>query len=441
MLMTKKLNRNSTFALLSIVCAMALVAPRAARAQSDAGPVMAQPQSSSPNSEPQQPVAQSEPEQTGPAEADATPSVPGPGAIRVDVNLTLVDATPRKMDGSVIGDLKMTDFVIQEDGQVQQIVHLDQDQLPLAMALVVDLSGSISPYLESLRDTTDVALQALKPEDQVALFTFTDDVVKRVPLTPDKQKVIDALDSLQAGGSTNINDAIYDAAEYLRAQSHGMRRVIVLISDNVGTRAGSVTPDGVLKAVLQADTPLYSLKVLGDNGGGNYGHGGHGGGGGRGGGYPGGGGGGGGYPGGGGGGGWPGGGGGGGWPGGGGGRGGGGWPGGGGGGRHGGGGGGQSQANSKDIVNVQKVADASGGQVFDVKTEGSLDQAFQDFMTRLKTRYTLGYYSSNKSTAGGYRKIDVTLASSFGKLGKDYTVAAKQGYYAPVSTASASSNP
>jgi VWFA-related protein len=437
MLTTKLLIRNSLIAMISIACALILAAPRTALAQSDAGPVAPEPQTA-PNSasEPQQPATQSEQEPTGPSEPDATPSVPGPGAIHVDVKLTLVDATPRRMDGEVITGLQMNDFVVQEDGQLQQVVHLDQDQLPLAMALVVDLSGSISPYLESLRDTTEVALQTLKPEDQVALFTFTDDVVKRVPLTRDKQKVIDSLDSLQAGGSTDINDAIYDAAEYLRAQSHGMRRVIVLISDNVGTRAGSVTPDGVLQAVLQADTPLYSLKVLGDQGGG-YHHGGQGGGGrgggGGGGGWPGGGGGGGGWPGGGGGGGWPG--------GGGGGRGGGGWPGGGGGGGHR-GGGGQSQANSKDIVNVEKVADASGGHVFDVKTEGSLDKAFQDFMDSLKTRYTLGYYSSNKSNTGGYRKIDVSLASSFGKLGKDYTLAAKQGYYAPVSvTVSASNNP
>ena len=90
---------------------------------------------------------------------------------------------------------------------------------------------------------------------------------------------------------------------------------------------------------------------------------------------------------------------------------------------------------------MEKVADASGGHVFDVKTEGSLDKAFQDFMDSLRTRYTLGYYSGNKSTTGGYRKIDVSLASSFGKSGKDYTLAAKQGYYAPVGTASAANNP
>jgi VWFA-related protein len=412
--------RKSVLASIAIVCAIAciltLVPSQLAFAQADAGPVVAAPPQPppAPKPAPQQPAAQPQAEE----------STPGPGAIRVDVNLTLVDVTMRKPTGEVITGLKVTDFALQEDGQAQQVVHLDQDQLPLAMALVIDLSTSISPYLESLKDTTEVALQSLKPEDQVALFTFTDELTKVVPLTRDKQKISDALDSLQAGGSTNINDALYGAAEYLRANAHGMRRVIVLISDNVGTRAGSTTPDGVLQAVLESDTPVYSLKVYGDHGGGGYQHGGHGGGGpggggrGGGGGWPGGGGGGGGWPGGGGGG-----------------RGGGGYPGGGGGGR--GGGGGQSQANSKDIVNVQKVADASGGEVFDVKKEGSLDKAFQDLMDRLKTRYTIGYYSSNKSTAGGYRKIDVSLISSFGKPGKDYTVTAKQGYYAPVTTASA----
>jgi Mg-chelatase subunit ChlD len=415
--------RTALPAAILVACALVLATPRTALAQAGAGPVSPEPQPATAPDSAAQPTSQPAAQTTGPSQPDATPSTPGPGAIRVDVNLTLVDATPRKPDGEVITGLKMTDFVLQEDGQVQQIVHLDQDQLPLAMALVVDLSSSIEPYLESIRDTTEVALQTLKPEDQVALFTFNSEVVKRVPLTRDKQQVIDSLESLQTGSGTDINDAIYDAAEYLRAQSHGMRRVIVLISDNDGNRAGSVTPDGVLQAVLEADTPVYSLKVLGNHGGG-FQHGGPGGGGG-------------GRGGGGGGGGWPGGGGGGGWPGGGGGRGGGGWPGGGGGGGRGGRGGGSSQADSKDVVNVQKVADASGGQVFDVKTEGSLDKAFEDFMARLKLRYTLGYYSSNKSTAGGYRKVDVSLVSNFGKLGKDYSVAAKQGYYAAVSSASA----
>ncbi|MGO9639864.1 MAG: VWA domain-containing protein [Candidatus Acidiferrales bacterium] len=383
----------------------------------------ATPQESGPIHPP--PTAQQAPPPPKPAAQPAPPAVQQEQAplIKIDVKLVLLDATVKNKDGQVIDDLKQQDFVLREDGTQQQIKHFSRDELPLAMALVVDTSESIRPYIESLRDTTEIALRSLKPEDEVALFTFSSDVNRVVDLTHDKQKVADAMENIEAGGSTDINDAIYDAAEYLRAQAPMMRRVIVLVSDNRGTRAGSAKPDAVVETVLKSDAPVYSLKISGDNGnrdnrgGGGGGH--HGTWGGGGGGWPGGGGGGGGWPGGGGG--------------------GGGWPGGGGGG-HGGGGqrGGQTEGSSKDIVNVQKVADQTGGEVFDVAKEGSLDRAFEDLIERLKTRYTLGYYPTNKTADGKFRKLDLQLDAHFGKEGKDYFIGTKTGYYSPGGASSAS---
>jgi VWFA-related protein len=362
-----------------------------------------------------------------PAPQPAPQAAPQPQypVIKIDVKLELLDATVKNKDGQVMDQLTQNDFVLREDGSQQQIAHFSRDELPLAVALVVDTSESIKPYMESLRDTTEVALRALKPEDEVALFTFSSDVTRAVDLTHDKQKVSDAMENLQAGGSTDINDAIYDAAEYLRAQAPAMRRVIVLVSDNRARMAGTAKPDAVLEAVLKSDAPVYSLELSGEHSGDNGNGGNHGGHHGT-------------WGGGGGGGGWPGGGGGGGWPGGGGG--GGGWPGGGGGGGRGGGQGqGRGQESSaKDVVNVQKLADQSGGELFDVGKEGSLDRAFDDLIARLKTRYTLGYYPTNKSADGKFRKLELQLDSRFGKAGKDYFIGAKTGYYSPAATASAS---
>lgn len=360
-----------------------------------------------------------------PAPQSAPQAAPEPQypVIKIDVKLELLDVTVKDKDGQVMDQLTQKDFVVREDGNQQQVAHFSRDELPLAVALVVDTSESIRPYMESLRDTTEVALRALKPEDEVALFTFSSDVTRAVDLTHDKQKVADAMENLQAGGSTNINDAIYDAAEYLRAQAPAMRRVIVLVSDNRARMSGTAKPDAVLEAVLKSDAPVYSLKLSGEHSGdnGNGGnHGGHHG-------TWGGGGGGGGWPGGGGGGGWPGGGGGGGWPG-----------GGGGGGGHGGGQGRGQESSAKDVVNVQKIADQSGGELFDVEKEGSLDRAFDDLIARLKTRYTLGYYPTNKTADGKFRKLELQLDSKFGKVGKDYFIGSKTGYYSPAPTASAS---
>ncbi len=185
--------------------------------------------------------------------------------IRVNVSLVLLEATVKNKSGQVMGDLKKEDFVVEEDGTPQQIAHFSRDQLPLAVALVVDLSGSIKPFLKPLRYATLTALKTLKPEDEVALLTFTQDVDRRVELTKDKHEVSDQLENLSAGGGTNINRAVYDAAQYLEREAPAARRVIVLVSDNVATTPDAADAKQVVDAALEADAAVYSLKVPGDN--------------------------------------------------------------------------------------------------------------------------------------------------------------------------------
>jgi len=189
---------------------------------------------------------------------------PSGPAIKVDVNLLLVEATVKDRAGRILKDLKQDDFLLDADGQPQSISHFSRDQLPLAVALVLDLSGSIEPFLRPLRYATLTALKSLKPEDQVALFTFTDDAQLRVPLTRDKRDVSDQIEDLYAGGSTNINQGLYDAAAYLRRAAPAARRVVVLISDNVAT-AATVSTDDVIEQALEADAAIYSIKVPGRN--------------------------------------------------------------------------------------------------------------------------------------------------------------------------------
>jgi Ca-activated chloride channel homolog len=185
--------------------------------------------------------------------------------IRVESNLVLVEATVKDKSGRVIDGLTEKDFELREDGVPQTISHFSRDQLPLAVALVVDLSTSIQPFLRPLRFATQTALRSLKPEDEVALFTFTNRVERNVDLTGDKRAISDQIESFAAGGSTNINGAIYEAANYLREQSPTARRVIILVSDNVPTDEGGVPAKQVEDAVLEADAPVYSLKIPGQN--------------------------------------------------------------------------------------------------------------------------------------------------------------------------------
>ncbi len=281
-------------------------------------------------------------------------------ALRADVNLVLVEATVKDKSGHVVDGLAKDDFVVSEDGATQALAHFSRDQLPLAVVLVVDLSTSITPFLRPLRYATMTALRSLKAEDQVALFTFSSEVERRVDLTRDKHEIADQIESFSSGGSTNINAALYQAASYLEEQAPAARRVIILVSDNVPTDEGGVAPQRVLDKILEADAALYDLKIPGRNPLAA-----------------------------------------------------------------------RMRAKMGDLVNVSKVAGETGGEIFDVEKEGSLYLAFEALIQRLKTRYTLGYYPTNSARDGRFRKLQVSLQPRWGSAGKDYTILAKRGYFAP----------
>src|ERR1700676_1473805 len=141
------------------------------------------------------------------------------GRIRVEVNLVVLDATVKTKDGQIMGDLKKENFEVREDGVAKKIELFSRDELPLNVALVLDLSDSIGPFLEPLRDAAATTLAALKAEDEVALFTFSTEAELRVPLTKDKTQIAEQISSFKAGGATNINDRILLPGEYLVNQA------------------------------------------------------------------------------------------------------------------------------------------------------------------------------------------------------------------------------
>lgn len=282
-----------------------------------------------------------------------------PGTIRLDVNLVVLDATVKTKDGQIMGDLKKQDFEVREDGIAKKIELFSRDELPLNVALVLDLSDSIDPFLDPLRDAAATTLAALKPEDEVALFTFSTEAELRTPLTKDKTKIAEQISSFKAGGATNINDGIFVAAEYLLKSAPKGRRVIILISDDVGTDAGGQGTRDIVTETIAADATLYNLKIPGYNSPQTL----------------------------------------------------------------------FAAGMIPGLVSIRKVMDQTGGEIFDVQNVANLSAVFRALMERIKTRYTLGYYTSVNGAEGKPHKLDVRLAPSFGTKGRNYVILSKSGFY------------
>src|SRR4029077_21230646 len=67
--------------------------------------------------------------------------------LRVSVNLVLLDATVKTKAGRIMADLKKDDFEVREEGVPQKLEIFGRDELPLEVALVLDLSDSIGPFM------------------------------------------------------------------------------------------------------------------------------------------------------------------------------------------------------------------------------------------------------------------------------------------------------
>jgi len=291
--------------------------------------------------------------------AAALAQEPDQSVLRVAVNLVMVDATVKTKAGQILGDLKKEDFELREDGAAQKVDVFSRDELPLNVALVLDLSDSIEPFLGPLRDAANTALGALKPEDEVALFTFSTEAELRVPFTRDKREIANQVNGFKVGGATNINDGIFVAAKYLLGAPPKGRRVIILISDDVATYSGGEGTHDIITELIASDAVLYNLKIPGYNPPGTMLH----------------------------------------------------------------------AAMEKGLVNLRAVMEQTGGEVFNVQDVAHLDATFGALIQRIKTRYTLGYYTKATAAEGKAHKLDVRLAASHGKKGKDYVVLSKNGFY------------
>jgi Ca-activated chloride channel family protein len=184
---------------------------------------------------------------------------PKPPPVKPTLEFGLQDA------GRGAVELSVADLVVVEDGVAQTVESFQEAVAPLAIALVMDTSGSMRRAMDTAKQAARSFVTALRPTDPLALVRFSDKVVFEHELSERRQTTLDAIDRLEANGGTALFDALHDAMSFLK-QRQG-RRAIVLLSDgrdenNPGTAPGSVhTVADALALVRETDTAVYAIGL------------------------------------------------------------------------------------------------------------------------------------------------------------------------------------
>ncbi|MBA3805125.1 MAG: VWA domain-containing protein, partial [Acidobacteria bacterium] len=199
-----------------------------------------------------------------------TPAPPEPDdsayeVVRVSSNLVVVPVSVTDASGQPVMGLAASDFHLEEDGRPQEIAQLgDPEQLPLDIAILLDVSGSVDARFSFEKEAASRFLkQVLRPSDRATIFAI--DKIPRLELARDTAaRAAARLISINAArGPTAFYDTVIEAARYLGQSSPPQhRRVIVVISDGEDNFSEKVKKAiGATRAEQDAVTPQARGRI------------------------------------------------------------------------------------------------------------------------------------------------------------------------------------
>jgi VWFA-related protein len=186
----------------------------------------------------------------------------------VQLNVGVVDKR-----GQIITNLSANDFSVFEDGVRRPIVYFEPTEAPFSLIMLLDTSGSTINFRQQINQAAVRFLDALSPQDRVAVVTFNGKGPKlQLPFTTDRNRIAYSIGiTLQTGkGDTPLYDALKFSLKELSHEGK-RRKAIVVLTDGLDTQARnsdravvSKASEAELSTAIKADANPQLTSVLSD---------------------------------------------------------------------------------------------------------------------------------------------------------------------------------
>jgi Ca-activated chloride channel homolog len=178
------------------------------------------------------------------------------GVIKVDARLVEVYATIYDHKGRYVDGLSLDSFQILEDGKPQKITNFEATTESLSCAILLDTTGSMAEALPRVKNSIVKLLDALSPQDSVAIYTFDQRLVVRQEFTTDKSAAKRAVLRTRAEGSTALFDALSEVAQDVSTRSG--KKALVVFTDG-DDNASALNASAAVARAKKAGVPLYAI--------------------------------------------------------------------------------------------------------------------------------------------------------------------------------------
>ena len=184
--------------------------------------------------------------------------------ISTDVELVLLDVSVKQAKGGYASGLTKDNFQVYENGAPQKITEFANADIPVAVGLVFDDSGSMQSKRYEVINAGLVFVGASNPQDQIFVVNFNDKVRRglpeTVPFTDDIKLLRSALSRDMAEGQTALYDAIALSLDHLQSGRRD-KKTLVVVSDG-GDNVSKHTLKELMQLVQESRATIYTIGIF-----------------------------------------------------------------------------------------------------------------------------------------------------------------------------------
>ena len=182
--------------------------------------------------------------------------------IKFATSQVVVNISVNNPKGKFVTGLDREAFKLTEDDREQEVVEFLGEDAPLAVAVVLDTSGSaIEKDMQRARNAVLDLAYRLRPKDVLAIYTFGDGDIQQIrDFTASVRDLKPLLKQVKGRGNTPLYDAVLAASEDLR-QRPERRRVMILISDGADSESKATLRETERQTFL-AGISIYSIDLV-----------------------------------------------------------------------------------------------------------------------------------------------------------------------------------
>src|ERR1700751_433561 len=185
------------------------------------------------------------------------------GRIKLDVNLVVLHTTVLDDRGKFVEGLTQDSFRVYEDKVEQKLSIFKREDIPVSMGLVIDNSGSMRDKRPRVNEAALTLVQSSNPQDEAFVVNFNDDFYLDLDkdFTNSIPELKEALERIDARGSTALYDAIIGSLDHLKKGSKEKKVLLIVTDGEDNTSRNSL--EKTLREIQRTDTVIYTIGLLG----------------------------------------------------------------------------------------------------------------------------------------------------------------------------------